>query len=667
MSDLKLRSPEYFQHNEDWSLLGYLEYRKTREDFRSNKADEHFFYAKNLKYIAEEHENKKHREKAERVRPIDMSRQMITVVCCQATGMACSAQSSNQKLSSVNSFWLSICQNNYEERIELEKLRHAENTIRAVNEETEEVRSVSSSETGVLLKRKRQDDINCFDKGLTNETIRITNGTVVEESSSNSLMNISSGTSLTRLSYTEFQVVNEETGSEIKSIDDDETSLTQLSSYTESQVVNEETDSEIKSIDDKISPNPYTNISSETSVKVDSPLALAKEVGDKSKQTSKYINRDIASEALKAYQMEVLAGKKLIYEGVDVLDSARSNMNMKSKTAKSPICIGVINIHNPDCTKFLPENFKRFVANQLINHETKDIQFANERKIANFAVDCEEEVLHFLEKFDHVENLKSLGECLDENPINHSSATNDLIYVQNLFNHFFFLYKNDILLQSISESEFNAYVWTPLLKNAFLGKDDLKLSCGELASNSYEKLKEILDIGGRSAPRLDGKGLLKALGTEILVQEDGVLNTRSKRKGDLKKLEYCSKVILTTLFFALPSEAKNYITKIETYSIQSNGFRLSISVSKYLFENTIIMMDLQDVEVPRTVEGFSKLIMAVKVILSWKARTRKNTMEFYKALKKGHKRLENGTLYCFFPNGGSEFRLLLVTKDDLYY
>uniref|UniRef100_U9T2Y2 Uncharacterized protein n=1 Tax=Rhizophagus irregularis (strain DAOM 181602 / DAOM 197198 / MUCL 43194) TaxID=747089 RepID=U9T2Y2_RHIID len=66
------------------------------------------------------------------------------------------------------------------------------------------------------------------------------------------------------------------------------------------------------------------------------------------------------------------------------------------------------------------------------------------------------------------------------------------------------------------------------------------------------------------------------------------------------------------LVFALPSEAKDYITKIATYSIQSNGFRLSSSVSKYLFENTIIM-DLQDIEVPRTVEGFLKLIMAVKI------------------------------------------------------
>lgn len=337
--------------------------------------------------------------------------------------------------------------------------------------------------------------------------------------------------------------------------------------------------------------------------------------------------------------MKVLADKKLIYNNVDVLDSAR--LNMKT-TKKSPLCIGVINLHNPDCTKFLPDEFKHFVSDQLQDPETEAVNFTDGRSISKFVVDCEDEVIQFLDKFYDVEDLRSLAKVLDENPIKMSVASNDLIFVRALFDHFFFLYKNDILLQSMSESELNMYVWTPLLKNAFLAKDDIKLSCGELASNSYDKLKEILNIGGRSAPRLDGKGLLKSLGTEILVQEDGALNTRGKKKGDLKKLEYCSKVILTTLFFALPSEAKANIIKIETYSIQSNELHLTISVSKYLFENTIIMMDLQDIEIPKTVEGFSKLVMAVKVILSWKARTRKNTMEFYKALKNGHKRLENG-------------------------
>ncbi|CAG8698626.1 9866_t:CDS:1, partial [Ambispora leptoticha] len=278
----------------------------------------------------------------------------------------------------------------------------------------------------------------------------------------------------------------------------------------------------------------------------------------------------------------------------------------------------------------------------LQDPEIEAVNFANGRRISKFVVDCEEEVIQFLDKFYDVEDLSSLARILNENPIDMSVASNDLIFVRALFDHFFFLYKNDILLRSMSETELNMYVWTPLIRNAFLGKDDIKLSCSELATNSYEKLKEILNIGGRSAPRLDGKGLLKSLGTEILVQEDGVLGTRGKRKDDLKELEYCSKVILTTLFFALPSEAKANIIRIETYSIQSNGLRLTISVSKYLFENTIITMDLQDIEIPRTVDGFSKLITATKVILSWKARTRKNTQEFYKALKNGHRRLGNG-------------------------
>ena len=41
--------------------------------------------------------------------------------------------------------------------------------------------------------------------------------------------------------------------------------------------------------------------------------------------------------------------------------------------------------------------------------------------------------------------------------------------------------------------------------------------------------------------KLDGRGFLKSLGTEILAQKDGILNTYRKRIRNLKKLEYCSK------------------------------------------------------------------------------------------------------------------------------
>ncbi|CAG8596824.1 16323_t:CDS:10 [Funneliformis caledonium] len=266
----------------------------------------------------------------------------------------------------------------------------------------------------------------------------------------------------------------------------------------------------------------------------------------------KYINRDIADNVLKNYQTSILLGEKLIFNGVNILDSTLSDIKKMKKTEVEK---SLLNIRNSEA-----------------------VNFADGKKIDKFIVDCDEQVLNYLDKFYEVDDLETLERCLTENHIDISITSNDLIYVQNLFYHFFFLFKNDFLTQNMSEYEFNSYIWMPLLRNAFLEKSDLKLNYGEL--------------------------------------EDGVLDTRGKRKGNLQKLEYYLKVILTALFITLPSSTKANITNIETYSIQSNGFRLTISVLKYLFEDIIITIDLQDVEVPRTIEGFSNLIIAVKVILS---------------------------------------------------
>ncbi|CAG8633845.1 4350_t:CDS:2 [Cetraspora pellucida] len=300
----------------------------------------------------------------------------------------------------------------------------------------------------------------------------------------------------------------------------------------------------------------------------------------------KYINYDLADEVLKSYQMHILPNHKLIYDKVDVMEFARSIMKTtkKSQISKSPLSIGVIDIHNVECLKYLPQGFKKYIADQV--QDTDDSIYFSEGKFINkILLDCEEEVLKYLEKFDNIDNLKSLEECLDKNRINHSTSSNDLIYVENLFLHFLILYKNDVLTQSLTETEFNAYIWTPMLRNAFLGKSDL------------------------SGPRLDRKGFLKSLGTEILAQEDGAISTHGKR------------------------------TDLEAYSLQSNEFQLKISTSKFLFEDTIVAMELARVEIPRTVEGFSKLVVGVKAVLFWKARTRKNTMMFYGTLREGHMRL----------------------------
>ena len=182
-----------------------------------------------------------------------------------------------------------------------------------------------------------------------------------------------------------------------------------------------------------------------------------------------YITQDIASDALKAYRMRVLPGDKLIYDYMDVLDYKRD------EAGNSPISIGVINFYNTDCSKYLPLDYKKFIANQLQDKEIKAVNFTKGRTIDKFLVNCEEGVMQFLDKFKHIKDLESLGRCLGENLINYSTASNDLIYVQHLLQHFYFLYKNDTLLQAMSEREYNSHIWTPLLRNAFLGKQILSL------------------------------------------------------------------------------------------------------------------------------------------------------------------------------------------------
>ncbi|CAG8644471.1 17540_t:CDS:1 [Cetraspora pellucida] len=375
--------------------------------------------------------------------------------------------------------------------------------------------------------------------------------------------------------------------------------------------------------------------------KLDTSSKLTEEVNDKKRKQKQYITCDLAKEVLDAYQTCVLPGEKLIYDGVNVLDVVYSTNEIK----KCSLSIGVMNLYNINCTKCLPDGFKKNIAKQMQDPELRFVKFSSGKTIDKLYVNCGEEVSQYLDKFDNVTDVESLGECLDENSFSSSSASNDMIYVKNLLWHFYFLYKNDTLLQQMSEYEFNAHIWTPLLRNAFLTKTDIKLSYGELASNSYTKLKEMLSVAGNSSPKLDGKGFLRSLGTEILAQENGVLNTHGKRTGDLKKLEYCTKIILTVLYLALPTSVKHQITEIEAYSLQSSGFQLTISASKYLFENTIVTVDLQDIEVPRTVEGLSKLIKAIKIILSWKARTKKNTNTFYEVLKKGNERIKGGEIF----------------------
>ncbi|CAG8825752.1 24683_t:CDS:2, partial [Gigaspora rosea] len=135
------------------------------------------------------------------------------------------------------------------------------------------------------------------------------------------------------------------------------------------------------------------------------------ELEPKKQKTKQYITRDLVKEVLEAYQTRVLPGEKLIYNDINVLDFIYLTNEMK----KSPLSIGIINLHNADCTKFLSGDFKKYIAQQLQDPKIKSIKFSNGNIIDKLHVNCDEEVLKFLDKFDNVTDLKSLGERLDEN------------------------------------------------------------------------------------------------------------------------------------------------------------------------------------------------------------------------------------------------------------
>uniref|UniRef100_U9UEM6 Uncharacterized protein n=1 Tax=Rhizophagus irregularis (strain DAOM 181602 / DAOM 197198 / MUCL 43194) TaxID=747089 RepID=U9UEM6_RHIID len=70
---------------------------------------------------------------------------------------------------------------------------------------------------------------------------------------------------------------------------------------------------------------------------------------------------------LKMYQMSILPGEKLMFNGVNILNSMLLDMKKmkKTKVAKSLLNIHVINFHNLDCMKYLPHNYSNYIADQI--------------------------------------------------------------------------------------------------------------------------------------------------------------------------------------------------------------------------------------------------------------------------------------------------------------
>ncbi|CAH1767234.1 402_t:CDS:2, partial [Entrophospora sp. SA101] len=199
----------------------------------------------------------------------------------------------------------------------------------------------------------------------------------------------------------------------------------------------------------------------------------------------------------------------------------------------------------------------------------------------------------------------------------------------------------------MTENEYDIYVCTPLIRFAFLGKNDIRISSGEVSSKSYESLKKLAQLQTRSGPRLDAKAFILSTGVEVLVQENAKNDIYSKRTNDLSKLEYCTKILLSSAFLALPPAAQSEIYKFETYTIQTNELTLKLGVSSYMFEEVICMLELTEITIPQTIEAFPKCIEAIYKVLSWKSRSRRNTNIYHELLSKASSDLKKKK---FFPS-----------------
>ncbi|CAJ0836397.1 7333_t:CDS:2 [Entrophospora sp. SA101] len=247
------------------------------------------------------------------------------------------------------------------------------------------------------------------------------------------------------------------------------------------------------------------------------------------------------------------------------------------------------------------------IQSQLKNDDVDIIYFDDKKEhgIEKLKVDIDEIVVNYLKNFENCYTLNELRQALNKNNVHAETNTPfNLKYAYQFFNNMYNLYSNDILIRDLSEDELSIYVWSSLINHVFIKIGyNIKFSSGELSSQSFENLKKLAQLSG---PKLDSKATMMSVDAEILLHESSKKDVPNKRINDCKKLEYCSKVLLASAFLELPTSSRSDIHKFETYMIQTNGLKLTLSVAHYLFEDTICIFDPTDIVIPKTVEAFPK-------------------------------------------------------------
>ncbi|CAB5210392.1 unnamed protein product [Rhizophagus irregularis] len=104
---------------------------------------------------------------------------------------------------------------------------------------------------------------------------------------------------------------------------------------------------------------------------------------------------------------------------------------------------------------------------------------------------------------------------------------------------------------------------------------------------------------------MDSSAVILSIGQEVLIQENG------------------------SAYLALPTVSRPEIHKFEVYMIQTNELSLSLYVASYVFENNNLYVWFnRHHDSNEQLKHFQKCVEAVFKVLSWKARTRKNTKIF---------------------------------------
>ncbi|CAJ0882063.1 9243_t:CDS:2, partial [Entrophospora sp. SA101] len=332
----------------------------------------------------------------------------------------------------------------------------------------------------------------------------------------------------------------------------------------------------------------------------------------------KYMEYNLPQKIFISLCIVPLINYKWHWDKIDVWNS----LCKKNEPIKFLLQIGVINFNDNYCTKLLPSSMISNIQSQLKNDDVDIIYFDDKKEhgIEKLKVDIDEIVVNYLKNFENCYTLNELRQALNKNNVHAETNTPfNLKYAYQFFNNMYNLYSNDILIRDLSEDELSIYVWSSLINHVFIKIGyNIKFSSGELSSQSFENLKKLAQLRSRSGPKLDSKATMMSVDAEILLHESSKKDVSNKRINDCKKLEYCSKVLLASAFLELPTSSRSDIHKFETYMIQTNGLKLTLSVAGYLFEDTICIFDLTDIVIPKTVEAFPKCIEAVYKILSWK-------------------------------------------------